>query len=91
MALPTSTLLSISGHFKRFHLNDLPNQVGQHILINAQPQQNFFHFYGPDLVASANLVFTNFALLKTFMIWLEPFLKRFATSLFDFEILLLLL
>ena len=32
------------GHFKRFQLNELPNQVGEHFLINAH--QKFFHFYG---------------------------------------------
>ena len=26
-ALPTPTLLSISGHFKQFQLNDLPSQL----------------------------------------------------------------
>ena len=44
MALPTSTLLSISGHFKRFQLSDLLNQVGQHILINVQRRPEFFSF-----------------------------------------------
>ena len=52
-ALPISTLLVISGHFKQFQLNDLLSQLAKlaNIFDKLSAPQYFFHFYGPVNVA----------------------------------------
>lgn len=45
--LPNTTLLNISGHFKRAIL---ANQCGQHFEIKSQPPPRIFFIYGPVII-----------------------------------------